>query len=148
MLHKIQSQRCTTLRNFVPCPMLKTGKMIIQLLQYPAGNSVHLTLQSLLLWRYSKPAWTRSCAACCRWPCFGRGVGLHDPQRSLPTLNVLWFCDMFQTQFTSMMPCFCVTFKTIFPCHYGIAKEIKMWTSILWTSQWILWWNGKVAVTL
>jgi len=22
------------------------------------------------------PAWTRSCAACCRWPCFGRRVGL------------------------------------------------------------------------
>jgi len=31
---------------------------------------------SLLLWRYSRPAWTRSCAACCRWPCFGRRVGL------------------------------------------------------------------------
>jgi len=29
-----------------------------------------------LLWRYSRPAWTRSCAAYCRWPCFGRGVGL------------------------------------------------------------------------
>jgi len=33
-------------------------------------------LWSLLLWRYSRPAWTRSCAAYCRWPCFGRGVGL------------------------------------------------------------------------
>ena len=30
--------------------------------------------------------------ACCRWPCFGRGVGLDDPQRSLPTPNILWFC--------------------------------------------------------
>jgi len=30
-------------------------------------------LWSLLLWRYSRPAWTRSCAAYCRWPCFGRG---------------------------------------------------------------------------
>ena len=48
----------------------------------------------LLLWRYSRPAWTRSCAACCRWPCFGRGVGLDDPQRSLPTLNILWFCEV------------------------------------------------------
>jgi len=38
------------------------------------------------------PAWTRSCATCCRWPCFGRGVGLDDPQRSLPTLTILWFC--------------------------------------------------------
>ena len=50
-------------------------------------------LWSLLLWRYSRPAWTRSCAACCRWPCFGRRVGLDDPQRSLPTPTVLWFCD-------------------------------------------------------
>jgi len=39
------------------------------------------------------PAWTRSCAACCRRPCFSRGVGLDDPQRSLPTPNILWFCD-------------------------------------------------------
>jgi len=30
-------------------------------------------LWSLLLWRYSRPAWTRSSAACCRWPWFGRG---------------------------------------------------------------------------
>jgi len=50
-------------------------------------------LWSLLLWRYSRPTWTRSCAACCRWPCFGRGVELDDPQRSLPTpyhAVILW----------------------------------------------------------
>ena len=50
-------------------------------------------LRSLLLWRYSRPTWTRSSAACCRWPCFGRRVGLDDPQRSLPTPAILWFCD-------------------------------------------------------
>ena len=50
-------------------------------------------LWSLLLWRYWRPTWTRSCAACCRWPCFVRRVGLDDPQRSLPTLTILWFCD-------------------------------------------------------
>ena len=50
-------------------------------------------LWSLLLWRYSRPAWTRSCAAYCRWLCFGRRVGLDDPQRSLPTPTILWFCD-------------------------------------------------------
>ena len=50
-------------------------------------------LWSLLLWKYSRPAWTRSCAVCCMWPCFGRGVGLDDPQRSLPTPNILGFCD-------------------------------------------------------
>ena len=50
-------------------------------------------LWSLLLWGYSRPAWSQPCAACCRWPCFSRRVGLDDPQRSLPTLNILWFCD-------------------------------------------------------
>ena len=51
-------------------------------------------LWSLLLWRYSRPAWTRSCAACCRWRCFGRRVGPDNPQRSLPTPNILWFCKV------------------------------------------------------
>ena len=32
-------------------------------------------LWNLLLWRCSKPAWTRSCAACSGWPCLGRGLG-------------------------------------------------------------------------
>ncbi|NXK23439.1 VSX1 protein, partial [Arenaria interpres] len=31
------------------------------------------------------PPWTRSCATCSGWTCFGRGVGLDDLQRSLPT---------------------------------------------------------------
>jgi len=26
------------------------------------------------LWRYSRPTWTRSCAASSRWPCFSGGV--------------------------------------------------------------------------
>jgi len=51
-------------------------------------------LWSLLLWRYSRLAWTRSSAACCRWPCFSRGIGLDDPQRSLPNPTILWFCDL------------------------------------------------------
>ena len=29
--------------------------------------------------------------------CFGRGVGLDDPQRSLPTPNILWFCEAVNT---------------------------------------------------
>ena len=41
------------------------------------------------------PAWTRSCAAYCRWPCFSRGVGLDDPQRSLPTPTILWFDHLY-----------------------------------------------------
>ena len=47
-------------------------------------------LWSLLHWRYSRPAWTRSCAACCRWSCFGRGldwVTHRGPFQPLP------FCD-------------------------------------------------------
>ena len=57
------------------------------------GTGCPERLWSLLLWRYSRPAWTTSCAACCRWPCFSRAVGLDDPQRSLLTPNSLWFCD-------------------------------------------------------
>ena len=57
------------------------------------GTGCPWRLWSLLLWRYSRPAWTRSCAACCRWPCFSRGVELDVPQRSLPTPTILWFCD-------------------------------------------------------
>ena len=37
------------------------------------GTGCPAGLWSLLLWRYSKPAWTRSCATCCRWPCFCGG---------------------------------------------------------------------------
>ena len=51
-------------------------------------------LWSFLLWRYSGPTWLRSCAACCRWPCFSRGVGLRWPREvpSNPEHSViLWF---------------------------------------------------------
>ena len=33
---------------------------------------------------------SRSCAACCRRPCFDRRIGLDDPRRSLPTPDILW----------------------------------------------------------
>ena len=65
-------------------------------------------LWSLLLWRYSRPTWTRFCAACCRWPCFGRRVGLDDPQRSLPTPNILWFCGTLTTTYQGEKIFFCV----------------------------------------
>jgi len=51
-------------------------------------------LWSLPLLRYSRAAWTRSYAACSGWPCFGRRVGLEDPQMSLPTPNILWFWEI------------------------------------------------------
>ena len=60
---------------------------------WSTGTGCPGRLWSLILWRYSRPAWTRSCAACSRWPCFSRRVGLDDPQRSLPTPNILWFCE-------------------------------------------------------
>ena len=37
-------------------------------------------LWSLLLWRYSRPAWTRCCTACAGWPFFGRGLGWVTPE--------------------------------------------------------------------
>ena len=60
-------------------------------------------LWSLLLWRYSRPAWTRSFAACCRWTCFGRRLGPDDPQRSLPTPTILWFCDVYLVKFEEVL---------------------------------------------
>ena len=53
-------------------------------------------LWSLLLWSYSRPAWTRSSTAYCRWLCFGRGGWTRWPTEvpSNPYHSViLWFCD-------------------------------------------------------
>ena len=60
---------------------------------WSTGTDCRERLWILLLWRYSRPVWRRSCAACSRWPCFSRGVGQGDPQRSLPAPNILWFCE-------------------------------------------------------
>jgi len=65
---------------------------------WSTGTGCPEGLCSLLLWRYSRPTWTRSRAACSRWPCFGRGfwtdaqITPDDPQRSLPTPTILWYC--------------------------------------------------------
>jgi len=61
---------------------------------WSTGTGCPGTSWNLLLWRYSRLAWTRSCAACCRRLWFGRGVGLNDPQRSLPSPTILWFCNV------------------------------------------------------
>ena len=60
---------------------------------WSTGTGCPGKLWSLPLWRYWRPTLRRYCAACCRWPCLGRRVGLDDPQRSLPNPNILWFCD-------------------------------------------------------
>ena len=56
---------------------------------HSTGTGCPERLWSLLLWRYSRLTWRRSCAACCRWTSFGRGVG----PDALPTPTILWFCD-------------------------------------------------------
>lgn len=43
--------------------------------------------------RYSKAAWTWSCAPGSRWPCLSRRIGPDDLQRCLPLSTTLWFCD-------------------------------------------------------
>ena len=60
------------------------------MVKLPAGQVRRL---QLCRHRFLRPSCTRSCAACCRWPCFGRGVGPDAPHRSLPILTILWFCE-------------------------------------------------------
>ena len=60
---------------------------------FPGNNLSVLSWKRVVSPKVEWPTWTRSCAACCRWPCFSRRVGLDDPQRSLPTPNILWFYD-------------------------------------------------------
>jgi len=69
------------------------GNNYLLITWWSTGTCCPERLWSVLLWSHSRPAWTRSCAACCRWPCFGRRVGLHDAQRFIPTPSILWFCD-------------------------------------------------------
>ena len=60
-----------------------------------SGTAFPGRLWSLHLWRYSKPGWTTcpvALAACCRWPCFSRGVGVDDLERSYPS-SMMWFCE-------------------------------------------------------
>ena len=95
-------------------------------------------LWSLLLWRYSRPTWTRSCAAWFRWPCFGRRVGLDDPQRSFPTPNILWFCD------------FVITLKAVMITVWGNQRHIsksgreERSLKVKSTPEWQVW-NSYVA---
>lgn len=35
-----------------------------------------------------------SSVTCSRWPCLESGIGLDDLQMSLPTLTMLWSCDL------------------------------------------------------
>jgi len=61
-----------------------------------SGTDCPGRLWSLLLWRYSRPAWTQSCAACSGWPCFGRGL---DEMTHRGPFQPLTFCDSVILQF-------------------------------------------------
>ena len=52
----------------------------------PTGPGCPGRLWSLLLWRYSRPAWTRSCAACSGWPCLDPTEVPSNPECSV----ILW----------------------------------------------------------
>ena len=65
-----------------------------------AGTGCPEGLWSLLLWRYSKPAWTSSCVTCSTWTCFDRG-GLDKmipkgPFQPLPFCDSVWLCEFRQ----------------------------------------------------
>ena len=47
-------------------PSIKSDSLLAQVLEKCPERGCPGRLWSLLLWRYSRPAWTRSCAACCR----------------------------------------------------------------------------------
>ena len=88
------------------------------------GTGCPVRLWSLLLWRYSRPTWTRSCAACCRWPGFGRRIGLDDPQRSLPTPNILWFCEKHLLRGSKKSPWQCLILFSQLPWQFR-KPELK-----------------------
>lgn len=44
-------------------------------------------------WRCSEAIWDKVWAICSQWPCFSREVGQDNPQRSLPTSAIVWFCE-------------------------------------------------------
>ena len=50
-------------------------------------------LWSLLLWRYSRPTWTRSCAACSGWQGDWTGWPTEVPSNPYHSV-ILWFCGI------------------------------------------------------
>ena len=103
-------------------------------------------LWNLLLWRYSKPTWMMSCAACYSWPCFGRRVGLDDPQRSLPSPTILWFCVWMHIGTAGSVACFpnslkylaafCLTALRSFSClSFQSSEDYRFCTTALFGSK-------------
>jgi len=94
----------------------------------------------------------RSCATCSRWPCFGRVVGPDDPQRSLPSPTILWFCVicLFLWKFSSFSS------KLLFSCMGSnyICVLTDSWAEThhggdgIWTALWLTLAAGKVLHVL
>ena len=96
-------------------------------------------LWSLLLWRYLRPAWTRSCAACSGWPCFGRRLDwvTHRGPFQHPT-----FCDSVTTLLAFTRLSFYVLYSrfTFSPCfqvlhlyfsrRQGVLVLLIHWTGV------------------
>ena len=109
---------------------LNARKMFFPLRVRNTGTSCQEELWCLLLWRHSKATWTQSSATCSSWPCFDRGVGLDDPQRSFPTPTILWFCDSVtgwlktdtQHQAASLVTIFLFLKKIPVFCSMGLAN--------------------------
>ena len=101
------------------------------------GTGCPEVLWILLLWRYSRPAWTQSCAACCRWPCFGTGVGLDDSQRSLPPHTILGFCKVYSILNLVCMAASVVA-ESLVPCDRH--KISLIWATWLLTV--VLFWDN------
>lgn len=62
---------------------------------------VHERLWSLPPWGYSKANWTRCWIICWRGPCLSKEGGWDYLQSSLPTSNIMGFCDSLRRSLTS-----------------------------------------------
>ena len=89
----VTGQGATSTNWSIECSVWTWGRTSSLWGWWSPGTGCPGRLWNLFLWRYSRPTWMRSCAAFSRWICFDRGVGLEDPQRSLLTPTILWFCD-------------------------------------------------------
>ena len=93
-------------------------------------------------WTHTKTQVSGS-TPCSRWPCSGRGVGLDDPQRSLPTPNILWFTGLWWTHKPSWEDH--STHGSVLPSHP--SKPAKAETRLravpwyLWSTKAMLLWS-------
>ena len=59
-------------------------------------------------------------------PALAGGVGLDDPQRALPTPNILWFCDMIKTiHFSSLFVASITSFRSLLALKSGLISTTQ-----------------------